>query len=93
MTTSRLLHDVMLPFYNFYGPTFVGPDGLTCENMNETEAFFYEYVARYQTYWLQEPTFDSSNVERALPHLRCPPIDFANLTRLLDFAMKDNWGK
>jgi thioester reductase-like protein len=93
MTTSRMLYEVMSKYFQFRGPTFDGPGALAAGDLNDIEKAFYEYVDRYQTYWNQEPLFDRSNIERAAPHLPCPTIDFASLTRMLDVAVKDNWGK
>jgi len=93
MTTSRLIEEAMSRFYRYHGPTFVGPEALKAGGLNEMETSFYEYVGQYQPYWTQEPLFDRANVEKALPHLPCPAVDHACLTRMLDFAVKDNWGK
>ena len=79
--------------FGYYGTNFVGPDGLAQGDMNEVERTFYEYVDRYAPYWAKEPVFDCSNTLAAAPHLPCPPIDKPCLHRLIDFAIKDRWGK
>jgi nucleoside-diphosphate-sugar epimerase len=91
--TAREIEEAMCSHFGYYGPTFVGPDGLAEGTLNEVERLFYEYVGRYTPYWAQEPTFDCTNTRTAAPHLPCPRIDTACLHRLIDFAIQDRWGK
>ncbi len=92
-TTARTIEAAMSAFYNFYGPQFAGPDVFEDGVMNEWETGFYEQVSRYQPYWAREPLFDRRNLEAAAPDLLCPPLDLDCLRRLLEFAVRDNWGK
>jgi thioester reductase-like protein len=91
--TAREIEEAMSSHYGYYGPTFVGPDGLAKGDLNETERMFYDYVDRYAPYWAKEPIFDCSNTRSAAAHLPCPPIDAPCLHRLMDFAIQDRWGK
>ena len=54
---------------------------------------FHDLISIYNSYWRDDPTFDSTNSQTAAPHLPCPLIDPACLARLLAFAAKDNWGR
>jgi nucleoside-diphosphate-sugar epimerase len=91
--TAREIEDAMCSHFGYYGPRFVGPDGLGDGDLNEVEERFYEYVDRYTPYWNKEPVFDCTNTRTAAPHLPCPRIDIPCLHRLMDFAIQDRWGK
>ncbi len=90
--TARELEAAMADLFQFHGPTFVGPDGLS-DGLNETETAFYAYVSRYTPYWSREPFFDDTNTRAVAPELPCPPLDLPLLHRLTEFAIKDQWGK
>jgi nucleoside-diphosphate-sugar epimerase len=91
--TAREIEEAMCNLFGYYGPRFVGPDGLAGEDLNAVEHRFYEYVDRYTPYWNKEPVFDCTNTRAAAPHLRCPRIDPPCLQRLINFAIQDHWGK
>jgi thioester reductase-like protein len=91
--TARELKAALTRGFNIYGPVFAGPDALRNGDLNDLEKMFYEYVAQYQPYWNEEPRFDCCNTRSAAPHLPCPPVDAACLGRLIDFAVRDQWGK
>jgi hypothetical protein len=91
--TVRELEAAAAEFYGYHGPTFVGPRGLPDGARNETEQRFYEAVSLYEPYWAGEPEFDRANTLAALPHLPCPEIDRPMLHRLIEFAVRDRWGK
>lgn len=91
--TAREIEEAMSSHFGYYGPTFVGPNGLAEGPLSELEELFYDYVARYAPYWTQEPTFDCTNTRTAAPHLPCPKIDVPCFHRLIDFAIQDRWGK
>jgi hypothetical protein len=90
--TARQIEEAMSSHFGYYGPTFVGPDGITGP-LNEVEQKFYDYVDRYAPYWSKEPVFDCAHTRTAAPHLPCPPIDNGCLRRLMEFAIQDRWGK
>jgi len=92
-TTARTIEQAMRNYYNYVGVSFAGHEPLKSSDLNDVETGFYEQVARYQPYWSQEPRFDRHNLEHAVPDLPCPPIDQAGLRRMLEFAVRDNWGK
>jgi hypothetical protein len=91
--TARQLVEAMSCHLDYYGPTFVGPGLLTHGDLNELEHAFYEYVARYEPYWSEEPIFDCGNTLEAVPHLPCPPVDEPLIGRLIAYAVQDRWGK
>jgi nucleoside-diphosphate-sugar epimerase len=91
--TAREIEDVVSDYFNYSGPTFAGPDALEQGELNTLERMFYAYVSRYQPYWAEEPRFDCTNTLAAAPDLPCPTIDRECMHRLIDFAMRDNWGR
>ena len=58
----------------------------------ETLASFGEQMKVYQSYWSDDPEFDSAHTQAALPHLPCPAIDVGTMLRLIGFALKANFG-
>jgi hypothetical protein len=84
---------VVSDYFNYSGPTFAGPDALEQGELNTLEKMFYAFVSRYQPYWAEEPRFDCTNTLAAAPDLPCPTIDRECMHRLIDFAIRDNWGR
>jgi nucleoside-diphosphate-sugar epimerase len=91
--TAREIEEAMCSHFGYYGPTFVGPNGLADGPLNEIEQKFYDYVERYAPYWSKEPVFDCCNTRTAAASLPCPRIDTSCLCRLIEFAIEDRWGK
>ncbi len=65
----------------------------TATDLNDTEVQFYEFVSQYELYWTSEPQFDATNTRAAVPDRPCPVIDAAMVRRLIDFAIRDDWGR
>ncbi|MFI4874333.1 MAG: SDR family oxidoreductase, partial [Blastopirellula sp. JB062] len=59
---------------------------------DEIAESFREQMGVYQSYWSDDPTFDSTNTEQALPELPCPAVDDAMMDRLIAFALEKNFG-
>ena len=91
--TVSELHDYLAECFKFYGPVFIGALTLDPNDMNDYEKMFYSYVARYEEYWSREPVFDSTNTQAVVPQLPCPAIDAQAMRRLIDFAVRDRFGK
>jgi thioester reductase-like protein len=91
--TSRQVHDAITDYFRVYGLTYVGPGRLDRRDMNEHEQLFYDGTAGYGGYWDGEPHFDCRHTLAAAPHLPCPPLDHACLLRLIDFAVRDQFGR
>jgi hypothetical protein len=53
---------------------------------------FREQMAVYQSYWRDDPDFDSTRTQAAAPHLPCPVIDREVMHRLVRFAIDANFG-
>lgn len=91
--TAREIEAALSSYLKYYGPTFAGPEALGAGDLNDLEKTFYDYVARYEPYWSEEPVFDNRNTRTAASHLPCPRIDTPMIHRLMDFAIQDSWGK
>ena len=81
------------PYFGYSGVTFAGPGTRQAGDLNEVEVQFYEFVAQYELYWASEPRFDATNTRAAVPDRPCPPVDAAMVRRLIDFAVRDGWGR
>ncbi len=56
------------------------------------EKDFYEGMSVYQSYWNNDPQYDCTNIETALPDLPCPKVDAEMLHVMCDYAMRSNFG-
>lgn len=88
----RLMCDVVEEVLDVYGVKMsnVEPDEST---MSEDEKLFHHHMQVYQSYWRDDPLFDSTNTQTALPHLLCPHVDRAMLTKMAETAIENrfNW--
>ncbi len=53
---------------------------------------FRDQMKVYRSYWRDDPIFDSSNRDGALPQLPCPEMNEDVLLRLSTFALEANFG-
>ena len=53
---------------------------------------FRTQMQTYQSYWRDDPLFDSSNTISAAPHLPCPEVDAGVMWRLAKYAIENNFG-
>ncbi|MEX0793783.1 MAG: SDR family oxidoreductase [Pirellulaceae bacterium] len=53
---------------------------------------FREQMKVYQSYWSDDPTFDSTRTEGAMPHLPCPAVDHDVMDLLIRYAINKNFG-
>jgi nucleoside-diphosphate-sugar epimerase len=84
---SRLLADIFEEAIGFYGVKLEGV-GMPMSGLTEYEQLFCELIAVYNSYWKDDPTFDSTNTRRAAPHLPCPHIDRKLLLRMAEYAIR-----
>jgi nucleoside-diphosphate-sugar epimerase len=92
-TQSRDVEEALAKYFNYYGVSFAGPNGVPDNKATERERFFYEYIGTYQSYLRAEIKFSTTNLQAAALDLPCPRIDVPCLTRLIDFGVRDRWGK
>lgn len=88
---SRLTRDILEHSTGFYGTKFVGR-GTKIENLGEEEQVFYDGMEVYQSYWRDDPVFDTSNTQAACPHLPCPHMDRDTLLMLARWAIANQFG-
>lgn len=93
-TGVSVVRDVLEDAYGFKGSVFHGY-GTEVDDPTEVEQLFYEHLRVYESYWRDDPTFDSSNTAAAAPHLTCPHVDRDMLLMMaekaieMDFRFKD----
>jgi nucleoside-diphosphate-sugar epimerase len=80
-------------YFGYRGVSFVGPDGAPDAALSQLERLFYGYVDNHTNYLDSEPGFDSANLDALAPDLPCPRVDGPYLRRLIDFGVRDCWGK
>ncbi|WP_417850013.1 SDR family oxidoreductase [Thalassoglobus sp.] len=90
--TTRLFRDIMEEMVGSYG-LGLGVDRPQEENISDLEEMFFKHMEVYQSYWKDDPEYDSSNTQNAVPHLPCPHVDRAMLTKLAEAAIAKgfNW--
>ena len=90
--TMRLLRDVVEAEVGFYGVEFYGA-GERRTDSSEKEDLFFQHMEVYDSYWREDPQFDSTNTQLAAPHLPCPLIDRQMLRHLCRVAIENkfNW--
>jgi len=90
--TTRQIRDAVESATGIYGLNFYGA-GEVREVKSEFEELFREHMRVYDSYWRDDPVFDSTNTRRAAPHLPCPHIDLTMLNHLSRAAidMKFRW--
>lgn len=64
----------------------------SAEISDEMVTWFREQMKIYQSYWSNDPDFDSANTQAALPHLPCPATDRPAMDRLTEFALNAKFG-
>ena len=63
--------------------------GEDAEKMMES---FRDQMKVYQSYWSDDPSFDSTRTETSIPHLPCPPVDQSMMDMLVKYAIDKNFG-
>jgi nucleoside-diphosphate-sugar epimerase len=62
-------------------------------NPSALERAFLDGLQEYWPYLGSDPAFDCRNTRAALPELPAPRVDGELFRRLIQFAIKDNWGR
>ncbi len=62
------------------------------EVLEATLSSIRDQMGVYRSYWRDDPVFDLSNTNEALPNLPCPEMNEDVLTRLTEFALDANFG-
>lgn len=90
--TTRLLKDIMEEVVGSFG-LGIGDRGKAPTERTELEDVFFKHMEVYESYWKDDPEFDSTNTQTALPHLPCPHVDREMLLRMAQAAIEKgfNW--
>ncbi|MFO0810828.1 MAG: SDR family oxidoreductase [Gemmataceae bacterium] len=92
-TTYGEIVNALLDYFNVVGVTLVGERGLPADQMTELETAFTDYIHTHSEYLGNEPLFDTTHTRTAFPDLPCPAVDGPMLTKLVEFAVNDQFGK
>ncbi len=86
----RLMTEVIEEVLDAYGVQLsnIEPDIAT---LSEDERLFLHHSQVYQSYLRNDPLFDSTNIQRALPHLLCPHVDRTMLTKMAVAAIESRF--
>jgi thioester reductase-like protein len=84
--TISMIVNVLEAAFDFHGTIFAGNED-KLENPSEMEELFYEHIKVYNSYWRNDPTFDTTNTTNAAPHLPCPRVDEELLLHLAKAAI------
>ena len=84
--TVETMRQVLVEVSGLSDVRFVGP-GAELDAPSLFERTFYEGIRVYDSYWRNDPVFDRTNLEAALPDLPCPAIDRETLARLARWAV------
>lgn len=88
--TMRLIRDVLEAEVGFYGVEFYGA-GERRKDSSENEDMFFQHMEVYNSYWRDDPQFDTTNTLAAAPHLPCPIVDRAMLRHLTRVAIQNRF--
>lgn len=88
----RLMRDVIEQVSVLYGVDFGDPVPNTDRESLSME-LFHQHSEVYASYWRDDALFNSTNTQKAAPHLICPHVDRDMMVRLSQAAIdnKFNW--
>jgi thioester reductase-like protein len=64
---------------------------ISAAELESLEGLFYEYMSIYQSHWRDDPKFDLTNTQAALPHLPCPKMTYEVLLRVSRYPVERNF--
>jgi thioester reductase-like protein len=64
---------------------------ISAAELESLESLFYEYMSIYQSHWRDDPKFDLTNTQAALPHLPCPKMTYEVLLRVSRYPVERNF--
>lgn len=60
-------------------------------SITDAQAAYQMHVDAYRGYLADDPIFDTSNLQRMLPNMAVPAIDYQSLVRMLAFAIENRF--
>ncbi len=91
--TPRDMINAGYSYFNSRGVRFVGHEPISCDPTDRLKRHAYENSDMYRDYEVDDPKFDTSNLDRFAGHLPCPSIDEPMLHRFLAYGERDRWGR
>ncbi|RLS43021.1 MAG: NAD-dependent epimerase/dehydratase family protein [Planctomycetota bacterium] len=88
--TMRLIRDVLEAEVGFYGVEFYGAGDRRADS-SENEEVFFQHMEVYNSYWRDDPQYDTTNTRTAAPHLPCPIVDRTLLRHLTRVAIENKF--
>ena len=79
--------------FNVGGIYFAGAGTPITEPRNLTERMVWRQMKTILFHFSNNPIFDRTNTDRALPHITVPPITEDRVTKLVDYAIARDWGQ
>lgn len=80
-------------YFDYYGVSLAEQNATTRGEATGIEQMFFAHMAKYMPYWDNDPEFDLTNTRAALSDRSDPDIDVAGLVRMIDFAVKNRFGR
>ncbi len=90
--TARKVIEAGYQYFNSAGVIFCGPSDVRPKD-NEFSAKYFENVKMYESYETSDPDFDSTNLKKVVPDLKCPEITKEVILKFMEFGVRDRWGK
>jgi len=87
------VHEIVCARFGLGGIRFVGRRAALPKPRNDLQRFIRRQVRLMLPYFRANPSFDRTNLDRALPDLAVPPISREYLERIIDYAVSTDWGR
>ncbi len=91
--THSTTHDIVCERFNLGGFTFAGQGAPFTQPRNRIERMVWRQMQSILFHFSNNPDFDRTNIDTALPDLPVPPIDEALIHKLVDYAVEKDWGQ
>lgn len=79
--------------FNVGGIHFSGAGAPITEPRNLIERMVWRQMKTILSHFSNNPVFDRTNTDRAIPHIQAPPITEEMVVRLVDCAIAADWGQ
>jgi thioester reductase-like protein len=91
--THKWTLDFICDKFNIGGINFAGEGAPFTQPRNRIERMVWRQMQAILFHFSNNPSFDRTNIDRALPDLPVPPVSEEFVQRLLDYAIERDWGQ
>jgi nucleoside-diphosphate-sugar epimerase len=91
--THQQTLDFICDRFQIGGVTFGGEGAPFTQPRNTVERMVFRQLQAILFHFSNNPIFDRSNIDRALPDYKPPEVNPAFLQTLLDYALRTDWGQ